>query len=438
MITPFERRPKDGSASATRKTATAASANHACNPEGVVLPWLRTMPLPNEGMSIGIRPNEIMTTSTGHIGAEAADRPFSENGNGRSCPVPEELSDHSNGLACEADERHLPRAAQLTLVLKATEDLARLPPVSQLESRAILPVSVVAKIDRFATGVYGPEPQELAIPVRARGSKKVQLGTFLVATVFTALALYIWTIGSNTSPDSTYEPQVASSAANLSAPFPSSSSGQASMLTPPQAIEKSSGQSAQLSQLVTEQPQASSEPESAFIAESSSNFVHSGVTGTSSARGREQKTVSKDSQTAAFSQSAVISRSIESVQPGEPPGDQVLLATPQASAAPAQIPSSKGASRRLGPEEIKLFVTRGEQLLATGDIVAARIVLQRAAESDDAAAALALGAAYDPNVLARLGVVGISADLEKARTWYHKAESLGSADARRRLGLLER
>jgi TPR repeat protein len=108
---------------------------------------------------------------------------------------------------------------------------------------------------------------------------------------------------------------------------------------------------------------------------------------------------------------------------------------PQASAAPAQ---TKMASRRLEPEEIKLFITRGEQLMATGDIVAARTVFQRAAESDEAMAALALGAAYDPNVLARLGVVGISADLEKARAWYQKAESLGSPDARRRLGLLDR
>ncbi len=435
MITPFDR-PKKRSTSAARNIAedtTASLANQARKPEGVVLPWLMTMPLPSEGISVGTRPNEKKPTPTNYIAPESVDI-STENGN--SCPAPEKLSER---LACDdVNERHLPRAAQLALVpgLRACEDLAHFPLLNQLEPRAIQPVSAVANMDRFATGVYGPKPGELNLS--PAGSKKVQLGIFLVATVFTALALYIWTIGSNTSPDSTYEPQVAFSAANLSAPFPSSSSGQASMLTPPQAIEKSSGQSAQLSQLVTEQPQASSEPESAFIAESSSNFVHSGVTGTSSARGREQKTVSKDSQTAAFSQSAVISRSIESVQPGEPPGDQVLLATPQASAAPAQIPSSKGASRRLGPEEIKLFVTRGEQLLATGDIVAARIVLQRAAESDDAAAALALGAAYDPNVLARLGVVGISADLEKARTWYHKAESLGSADARRRLGLLER
>lgn len=159
--------------------------------------------------------------------------------------------------------------------------------------------------------------------------------------------------------------------------------------------------------------------------------------GTPSPIGREDKVLSQEPQSEASSQNAVISRSVEGVQPRGSSGGQVVLATPQASAAPAQILSSKVATRRLEPEEIKLFVTRGEQLMATGDIVAGRIVLQRAAESNDATAALALGAAYDPNVLARLGVVGISADLEKARTWYQKAESLGSPDARRRLGPLD-
>jgi TPR repeat protein len=63
-------------------------------------------------------------------------------------------------------------------------------------------------------------------------------------------------------------------------------------------------------------------------------------------------------------------------------------------------------------------------------------VFQRAAEAHDANAALALAATYDPTVLSKLGVVGMSADLEKARTWYQKAESLGSADAARRLRAL--
>ena len=62
--------------------------------------------------------------------------------------------------------------------------------------------------------------------------------------------------------------------------------------------------------------------------------------------------------------------------------------------------------------------------------------MQRAAEAGDAAAATALGATYDPTVLAKLGVVGIGADLEKARFWYQEAASLGSPDAQRRLELL--
>jgi TPR repeat protein len=66
----------------------------------------------------------------------------------------------------------------------------------------------------------------------------------------------------------------------------------------------------------------------------------------------------------------------------------------------------------------------------------ARVVFQRAADAGNANAAMALGATYDPNVLGKLGVVGVSADLEQARSWYRKAENLGSPDARERLEVL--
>jgi TPR repeat protein len=49
---------------------------------------------------------------------------------------------------------------------------------------------------------------------------------------------------------------------------------------------------------------------------------------------------------------------------------------------------------------------------------------------------VALGGTYDPIVLAKLGVVGLGADVERARTWYQNAESLGSAEATRRLAIL--
>jgi hypothetical protein len=102
----------------------------------------------------------------------------------------------------------------------------------------------------------------------------------------------------------------------------------------------------------------------------------------------------------------------------------------------AQAPSTGKANRALDPEEIKLLTKQGEQFAAAGDLVTARILFQRAAEAGDATAAMALGATYDPNVLAKLGVVGMGADIEKARSWYRKAESFGSPEASRRLNAL--
>jgi hypothetical protein len=128
--------------------------------------------------------------------------------------------------------RHLPPAAQLTLVsgLRAMEDVARLRLVNQLKSRPILPVSAVAKLDRFATGVYGPERRELDL--NPAGSKKGHRGIFLVVTVFAASVLCIWTIGWWPSSYSMYGAQVASSGANPEVLFPQTSSGQVSVLTP--------------------------------------------------------------------------------------------------------------------------------------------------------------------------------------------------------------
>jgi hypothetical protein len=99
----------------------------------------------------------------------------------------------------------------------------------------------------------------------------------------------------------------------------------------------------------------------------------------------------------------------------------------------AEAPPPRKFIRALDPEQIKLLTRQGEQLAATGDLVTARILFQRAAEVGDATAAMALGATYDPNVLAKLGVAGMAADVEKARSWYRKAESFGSAEASRRL-----
>jgi len=92
--------------------------------------------------------------------------------------------------------------------------------------------------------------------------------------------------------------------------------------------------------------------------------------------------------------------------------------------------------RKLDPAEIDLLVKQGQQFVAAGDLVTARIVFQRAAEAGNAVAALALGASYDPVVLASLGVRGVDADVSKARIWYQKAKDYGSAEATKRLDVL--
>lgn len=86
-----------------------------------------------------------------------------------------------------------------------------------------------------------------------------------------------------------------------------------------------------------------------------------------------------------------------------------------------------------GRDEIATLVRRGFEFMKSGDLVAARLVLQRAANAGHAEAALTLGASYDPGVLAGLGVVGFAADVAQARTWYQKAQELGSAEALRRI-----
>jgi hypothetical protein len=92
--------------------------------------------------------------------------------------------------------------------------------------------------------------------------------------------------------------------------------------------------------------------------------------------------------------------------------------------------------RKLDRDEIDTLIKRGEHFIASSDLAAARLVLQRAAEGGDAGAALTLAGTYDPLVLEKLGVQGLPADVAKARAWYERAEEFGSIEAPRRLEML--
>jgi hypothetical protein len=117
-----------------------------------------------------------------------------------------------------------------------------------------------------------------------------------------------------------------------------------------------------------------------------------------------------------------------------PEGETTAMLSPSPSGT--RTPPASTAVRTLDPEDIKLLMKKGEQFIAAGDLATARLVFRRASEAGDATATLAMGATYDPIVLAKLGVLGMSADAGKARSWYEKAEELGSSEASRRLELL--
>ena len=108
--------------------------------------------------------------------------------------------------------------------------------------------------------------------------------------------------------------------------------------------------------------------------------------------------------------------------------------TPTAGTATHQIGGY--AVRQLDRDEVAVLAKRGEEFIAAGNITAARLVLQRAAEARDAGAALLLGATYDPIMLEKFGVRGLAPDIATARTWYERAKEFGSAEASRRLEML--
>jgi len=118
--------------------------------------------------------------------------------------------------------------------------------------------------------------------------------------------------------------------------------------------------------------------------------------------------------------------------PAAPTSQQQSVARPAPSApARAALPA-----REINPDEIAGFVRRAQELLAAGDLQAARLLLLRAAEARDVRAALALAKTFDPIVSKQFGVADQDVDLAQARNWYQKAEEWGAPEARRQLEAL--
>jgi TPR repeat protein len=139
------------------------------------------------------------------------------------------------------------------------------------------------------------------------------------------------------------------------------------------------------------------------------------------------------------------------VAPAVPPSrDEIALAlrTAHQGQTPAEIQQPVTAAvaapvavappaRQIDSDELATLMNRAKALLATGDISPARLLLERAAEAQDASAALMLAQTYDPTVLGTQDIRNITPDPAQARSWYQRAAQLGSADAQRRLSQLQ-
>ena len=101
--------------------------------------------------------------------------------------------------------------------------------------------------------------------------------------------------------------------------------------------------------------------------------------------------------------------------PAQPP------ATVKVDAAPAP--------RKMDAKEVAALLQRADELMANGDLAAARLLLQRVAETNNARAAFQLASTYDPIVIKKFGSNRVAADPALAQFWYQRARDWGSSDA---------
>ena len=110
----------------------------------------------------------------------------------------------------------------------------------------------------------------------------------------------------------------------------------------------------------------------------------------------------------------------------------------QAAASPSVVAAPKvpSASPAISSDILALLLSRGDALLALGDVSSARLLYQRAAGGGEGRAATGVGKTYDPLFLSAIGAHGIKADPGNAATWYRRAIALGDGSAAERLRLL--
>jgi len=120
------------------------------------------------------------------------------------------------------------------------------------------------------------------------------------------------------------------------------------------------------------------------------------------------------------------------------PQQPQAAASPPPAAAPAVATAQAQAEpiRELSPNEIAALVRRAQELLASGDLQGARLLLTRAADAHDARAALLLAKTFDPTASRQFSAADAGPDVDQARNWYQRAREWGSPEAQRQLDAL--
>jgi hypothetical protein len=148
--------------------------------------------------------------------------------------------------------------------------------------------------------------------------------------------------------------------------------------------------------------------------------------------------VSVDGSTLAESRTALIVGPVTMIAPADKAASEAPPKRPTLAPAPAPKTAVEPRMTELSPEEkqrAEKLVGHGERHLEQGNIGAARMFFQRAAEAGLAAGAVKMAATYDPSELERMQVKvqGTVADRAEARKWYERAKTLGAPEAEDRL-----
>jgi len=97
------------------------------------------------------------------------------------------------------------------------------------------------------------------------------------------------------------------------------------------------------------------------------------------------------------------------------PPAPALAASPP---APAPEPLRQASAPSLPRDEIEGYLAKGERMLKTGDIAAARLFFTRAAEAGEVRGALAMARSFDAETLRTLPVYGLQPNPQEAARWY--------------------